>query len=104
MGRKYPHEPGYHRSAPETSLFAAVEVADRARTVRGRVLRAFREVGDFTAHELARYLGEDHLTVFPRISELRAQGLVEDSGERRVNRHSGKRAAVWRAVREDEDD
>jgi hypothetical protein len=51
-----------------------------------------------TADECAGYLGETILSIRPRFSELRAFGLIEDTGDRRLN-DSGRRATVWRATR-----
>jgi predicted ArsR family transcriptional regulator len=50
-----------------------------------------------TADEIATELGESVLSVRPRVSELRALGEIEETGERRVN-ESGRRAIVWRTV------
>jgi hypothetical protein len=53
--------------------------------------------GPLTADEAAAKLGESVLSIRPRISELRARGLIAPTGERRRNA-SGMRAMVWGVV------
>ena len=48
-----------------------------------------------TAEEAAGILHMDRVSVQPRLSELKALGLVKDSGLRRINPSSRKRAVVW---------
>lgn len=81
---------------PTTSRDAAKAIAPRATVLRGRCLEAFRSRGPMTADECAAVLGESVLAIRPRCSELRSEGLIEPTGERRANA-SGMRAAVWRA-------
>jgi predicted ArsR family transcriptional regulator len=54
-----------------------------------------------TADEVAAALEISVLHARPRISELRALGKVQDSGERRKN-DSGHKAIVWKATACDE--
>lgn len=51
-----------------------------------------------TAHETADELGFDKMAIQPRLSELRRKGRIIDSGRRRDNATSGKRAIVWVAA------
>lgn len=100
----YPHAPGWRATAPETSEKAARQVAPKARRLVDRVYDAICEKPG-AVHELARRLapeGSDALAldrfernVQPRVSELRALGKVEDSGERRDNQ-LGNPTVVWR--------
>jgi predicted ArsR family transcriptional regulator len=53
-------------------------------------------VGPKTADEVAAHLAINRLAVRPRLSELRAAGLVYATDQRRPN-DSGKRAIVWAA-------
>jgi len=53
--------------------------------------------GGLTADEVAAELAESILSIRPRVSELKRQGLVEKTRERRRN-ISGMSASVWRAV------
>lgn len=80
----------------DTSMAAADSVADRAGSLRDDVLMAIRQRGGLTADEAADAIERDILTIRPRVSELRAMGAIEDSGERRSN-SSGRAAIVWRA-------
>ncbi len=90
----YPNWPGFR--ARETSKAAADAVAPRAANLRERALfeiRLRRETG-LTADEVARALGQDVLTIRPRVAELARMGVIRDGGERRENK-SGKKAIVW---------
>lgn len=51
-----------------------------------------------TASEVADCLGWLIYRTSPRITELAQARLIEDSGERRLNPHSGKNTIVWQAV------
>ena len=96
MNSTYPLTPGFKTERPETSRRAAESVAGRAEDLRNKSL-AVVSVRPSTADEVADALGEDRLSVRPRMTELLRLGKVEDSGERRKNA-SGRSAAVWRAV------
>lgn len=50
---------------------------------------------NLTADEVAERLGASPLAVRPRISELHKRGLIEDTGELRLNLVSGRAASVW---------
>lgn len=89
----YPSAPGWKADGP--SREAARQETGRAETLRRRVLEAFEAFGAATADECAEELGESVLAVRPRLSELRAAGKLEDTGQRRRNA-SGKLATVWR--------
>ena len=65
----------------------------RAGTVAAKVYEAYLFFGAMTADECAAAIGLGVLTVRPRCTELRAQGLLVASGERRPNR-GGRTAAV----------
>lgn len=88
----YPESPGY--KVPGPSEQAARSVAS-AETLRAQCLECLRH-RSLTADEVASALGESILSCRPRLSELRAKGLIRDTGTRRANR-SGKSATVWRA-------
>lgn len=93
---RYPAAPGY--KAPGPSQEAARQIAPIAKGVRGRVLRHFRErwPAGCTVDELTRDLRLSPFTARPRVSELHAQGLLEQTAARRPN-ESGHSATVWRA-------
>ena len=79
-----------------TSEEAAKKIhAARLQKAALRVLQT--HPGGLTADEIAAELGESILSIRPRVSELKRQGLVEKTRERRRN-HSGMSASVWRAT------
>ena len=92
----YPNFPGHKAEEPETSRAAAVRVAGRAETLRARCLEVIRRK-PMTADEAAAEIGEDRLSVRPRLTELLRFKKIEDTGQRRKNA-SGSAAAVWRAT------
>jgi DNA-binding Lrp family transcriptional regulator len=94
----YPFTPGYKDA--DTSKEAAEAIAPKAAHYRRAVMEAFRRAGwgGLTADEAAEALNLDILTVRPRVSELKALDLIEDTGARHENQRSGKRAKVMRDV------
>jgi hypothetical protein len=77
---------------------AAGRIASHAIALRDRVytfLQTYHPEA-FTADEVADRLGASILSVRPRMSELHRRGVIEPSGERRLN-VSGMFAACWRA-------
>ena len=77
-----------------TSIEAAADIADRVPALRGKVLKLLQEYPS-TVHEAAETLGITVPAIQPRFSELRATNLITDSGEKRRNKTSGKKAIVW---------
>ena len=88
--------PGVKFGAPATSLAAAEAVAGRSQTLRCAVL-AWLQGRAGTADECAAALGESVLAIRPRFSELRRDGIITDTGERRFN-DSGLKAVVRRVL------
>jgi hypothetical protein len=92
----YPDRPG-HKGEAETGREAAEAIAPKL----GRLQRLVRDVvagrgaQGITPEEAADVLGVDRVSVQPRFSELKAKGIVADSGMRRTNPSSRKRAVVW---------
>tara|TARA_Y100000310_G_C20372672_1_gene664249 strand:+ start:391 stop:762 length:372 start_codon:yes stop_codon:yes gene_type:complete len=91
----YPHTPGH--TTDDTSVEAAESIANSAGTIRTQVLAGLYQQA-MTADECADVLGLSILTVRPRFSELRRMGRIKDTGDRRVNATSGKKAIVWEAI------
>ncbi|MGY0570669.1 DUF1376 domain-containing protein [Bradyrhizobium sp. RDM12] len=93
----YPANPGWKASG-DTSQEAGERIAGHAKTVRGRVLGFLTKhhPRTFNADEIAAALGENILTVRPRVSELRRSDLIEPTADRRLNQ-SGMRATCCRA-------
>jgi predicted transcriptional regulator len=91
---QYPYAPAPGKT--DTSHAAAEIVRPNAATIRAAVLAEIRRAPG-TYHQISERLGIDSRTVQPRISELRAQSLVRDSG-RRVKTDGHASAAVWEAA------
>ncbi|RXT48738.1 HTH domain-containing protein [Bradyrhizobium betae] len=94
----YPDSPGFKAIGPGSE--AALKVAQRASTVRERVLQFLRShhPASFTPDQIADRLNINFLTVRPRISELHLQGEIEPDGTRGKNT-SGMSAQCWRAAK-----
>jgi len=90
----YPRVPGWKARGPSEQAARAVKAS--AKTLRDQVLELLIR-RPLTADECAAALHADVLSVRPRLSELVAQHLIEDAGQRRTNHRSGKPATVWRA-------
>lgn len=91
----YPSHPGWKGRG--TSKAAADGIAPEAKGLRARVLEAVK-ARQGTPEQIAHRLGVPLMNVRPRLSELAAVGLVEDSGERGTAM-GGRKAIVWRAPR-----
>ena len=81
-------------SKVEGTSRAAAQSVD-AVTLRRHVVEVLRSWGPRTADACAEFLGRSVLCIRPRFSELKALGVIEDSGQRSKNA-SGKNAVVWR--------
>ncbi|UXC89504.1 MULTISPECIES: hypothetical protein [unclassified Sphingobium] len=95
-GHVYPNTPGFKGSA-ETGREAAEAISDKLGRLQRQVFNAVKGRGTngLTPEEAADLLAIDRVSVQPRFSELKAKGLIADSGKRRVNPSSHKRAVVW---------
>lgn len=92
----YPHTAGFKGSL-ETGREAAEAINKKLGRLQKLVLGAVKGRGRYglTPEEAADILAMDRVSVQPRFSELKAKGLVRDSGQRRINPSSRKRAVVW---------
>jgi DNA-binding transcriptional ArsR family regulator len=96
----YPDTPGWKE--PSTSRDAAEIMEATAETIRGEALRTLKQsrkcrpIG-LTADQVATAIDRSILAVRPRITELKIMGLIDRTGERRLNK-SGILAAVWVAL------
>ncbi|MGI9169206.1 MAG: hypothetical protein ACR2FH_03400 [Caulobacteraceae bacterium] len=91
----YPHSPG-HKVPSDTGLLAARSFAPKAKPIRARAM-AVIERHPATAEQVAEVIGEHWMIVRARCSELRAQGLIADSG-RRGEGALGGRVVIWRST------
>ena len=96
--QQYPDVPG-HNHVP-TSVAAAESVVSIAQSIRWRIHALLLEGHELTSEETAKRLNISHDNAWKRFSELRATGVVEDSGITRPNA-SGRQAIVWRIREED---
>ena len=96
----YPDRPGVRAGSPDTAHEAAEALAPKLGRLQRMVSQAVegRQAQGLTPEEAADLLAMDRVSVQPRFSELKAKGLIVDSGRRRVNASSRKRAVVWVAT------
>lgn len=95
-----PPDPGKDQLGPfqrhsETSRRAAIDNYPRSGTQRHRVYQAIVAAGEdgYTREELSVTLRLPLNSVLPRVAELKAAGLVIESGRQRTT-STGSRAAV----------
>jgi len=81
----------------DTSRLAAKKVAEKGRNnaLRAKVLQLLIKK-PLNSDEIAEALGEDYANIRPRVTELKDDGLIEKTGERRPSR-MGNPMNVWRA-------
>ena len=90
----YPAAPGF--KVPGPSEQAAKTMTGKAARMRATVLAQIAQYsGGVTADEIAKDLNLSVLSVRPRVSELKRNGEIEQTGARRKN-ESGMSATVWR--------
>lgn len=92
----YPNTPGFYPHAPETSKDAATSVAGAAKSRENMALVLIGANGPkgCTADEVADTFEWERYSSRPRLSGLKAQGKIVDSGIRRKS-VSGRSQAVW---------
>ena len=92
----YPNA-AWHKGGAETGREAAEAINEKLGRLQRHVFDAVKARGanGLTPEEAANILLVDRVSVQPRFSELKAKGLIADSGQRRVNPSSRKRAVVW---------
>lgn len=92
----YPNNPGF--KAQETSRQAAQDIKPKASILRQKVLELIRDsVFGISPDKAAAQLGESILSIRPRFSELKAKGLIVDSGRRDLTEFH-KASIIWVAV------
>lgn len=94
MVERYPHTPGA-KGSDGTSQAAAASIAGHVPYLRRLALITLRRLGEAASIEVAAATGHSREAILPRLSELRAMGLVEPTGARKRN-PSGQTAAVLR--------
>lgn len=94
MSDRYPDIPGA-KGSDGTSEDAAKAIAPCVSNLRRVAMRSLDRLGEATVLEAVAVAEVARESLQPRFSELRAMGLVEPTGARRLN-PSGKGAAVLR--------
>lgn len=92
-GLAYPHAAG-HKGTIETGKLAADAFRSKLAPRRAEVIEHLRQNGPATAEDIAEATGRHWYVVRPRISELKALGLVIDTGLRRETPLGGFTAVV----------
>jgi len=95
----YPYQPGWKE--PTTSRDAARAAGKRSGTLRDAILGLMAVIGSCTPDEAADNLCKTVLAIRPRFAELKALGMIEETGERRQNT-SGLYAKCYRLARQDQ--
>ena len=90
----YPRSAGWRDPTTSRDNALRIEATGRARTLRDTVRAFFDEGGIDTADGLALRLGLPFRAIQPRVSELRAQGYIKPTGERRLGSGGGT-CHVW---------
>ncbi len=92
----YPFVAGYKEKDGASQLAAKKQNKNQNNRRRQLALSLFKaHPGGLTADEIAVMLDENILAIRPRVSELRAQGKIESTGQRRKSNH-GNASTVWR--------
>ena len=87
---------GYQKT--DTSRAAAIIDVDKKLTLKAQVLEALRQCSrPMDTEELSLALNKPYASVQPRISELRNEGKVVDSGDRGYTQW-GKKCIRWRVA------
>jgi predicted transcriptional regulator len=82
------------------SNVAGARIKPRVTTLKDKVLTVLRRYpSGLTADEVAEFCGASMLAIRPRVSELKNDGMIEDTGKRRKN-ESGHIATIWRVRHE----
>ena len=86
------------RDDSDTSFAAAESMDTAAKRYKAIVYRTLLNFGPMTSEEIASRCELDYPQVWRRVSDLRRDKMIHDTGERRKN-SSGRKAGVW-AVKE----
>lgn len=97
--RRYPDCAGFVKGS-ETSEAAAVSMDEHRGRMHRSIIDCLADGAELTGDEMAAMIGWNRYQIRPRLAELHREGTVEDTGARRLNVASGRRAAVWRLVLE----
>ena len=82
-----------NKGKTDTSEEAAMKISSVAKTLRDKTYHAILDK-EMTASEIAEKLGHRLLGIRPRTTELKDNGYIKDSGDRRKNQY-GNNEIVW---------
>lgn len=68
-------------------------------TIRQQVFELFKEYKSLTVEDVSKILDRAEISVQPRVSELKNDGLIEDSGKKSMGKW-GTSITVWRLADE----
>jgi len=86
---------GIGYQSTDTSKFAATSNVEHKKTIRDQVLELLTTTNDqMSVEQVSECLGRAQVSVQPRLTELKNDGLVEDSGQRRQTKW-GKPSIMW---------
>ena len=91
----YPHHAGFTEPTTSKNAAVAIERAGRAETLRRKIVELFGTGFIGSSEHVAHVMKDDYVSVQPRISELKSQGIVEPTGETVKGRY-GRPIKVWR--------
>tara|TARA_R110002020_G_C15805545_1_gene731592 strand:+ start:194 stop:499 length:306 start_codon:yes stop_codon:yes gene_type:complete len=83
---------GYQKT--DTSKEAAQFNKEGKLTIRDQVKTLFKEGLKLTSEEVCHILSKDKVSVQPRLTELKNDGYLQDSGDRRLGKW-GTNIIVW---------
>lgn len=90
------------RNDPHTSHEAAEKAEPQAHIDKGKVFAALKKHGPMNSERIAEITGIDFQQTMKRVSDLKNDGLVIDSGEW-VKNKSRRKAIVWALKTQDPD-
>lgn len=99
MTEAYPEIAGFKEQTTSRDAAAGIERSGRAETLRRKVLDLMERGFRGTSEDISEALGEQFLAIRPRISELKAQSLLVQTGERRQMKTGGVGHVWMRAPR-----
>ena len=89
----YPNQPATGKT--DTSAEAADAIRPSVSQLQYMIIGRLAMGGPQTSFELADSLSENHANIQPRTSELKALGLIRDSGSRGTTPNSSRRCIKW---------
>ncbi len=89
----------HHKNAGDAEREAANKIAKRVTGLRRTVLECYYNHGPMTGEQASAVTKEWLYSVKPRITELVRIGLMQDSGQRLLNRRK-RRETVWEITEE----